>query len=335
MRVRLTLVALLISAAAVAAGARQQNPFLGAWNIAGTGPDSANVYWLDVKEDGGRLSGMFLNRTSSPVVLGIVRIENGELIFRMGTPEKPTGPEFRARIENGKLVGHHTVVQGGRGRQSGDPAAPPPPPPTERVINWVGVRPPVWPAANANGRHTYGAPVTLFDGVSLDMWGVQNPGRPMGWSIVDGVLTNAPSANNLVSKQTFTNFKVDAEYKLAAKSNSGIYLRGRYELQLLDDYGANDDPVHGHMAIYGRTPPLVNASKPADEWQAMEAVIVGNRVTVTLNGQRMHDNAVILGITGGALDGDELAPGPLMVQGDHSQVWIRKLVVTPIVTPGR
>ena len=84
------------------------------------------------------------------------------------------------------------------------------------------------------------------------------------------------------------------------------------------------------MAIYGRTAPSVRAGKGPDEWQSMEAIVVANRVTVILNGQRVHDNAVIEGITGGALDNDELAPGPILVQGDHSKVWVRKLVVTPI-----
>jgi hypothetical protein len=153
----------------------------------------------------------------------------------------------------------------------------------------------------------------------------------MGWSIEDNVMTNGDGGNNLVSHQTFTNFKVEAEYRLGENSNSGIYLRGRYELQVLDDYGRTEGRADlGHMAIYGRTAPSVNASKPIGEWQAMEAVLVGNRVTVTLNGQRVHDNAIIGGITGGALDANETAPGPIMVQGDHSGVWIRRLVVTPI-----
>jgi hypothetical protein len=86
------------------------------------------------------------------------------------------------------------------------------------------------------------------------------------------------------------------------------------------------------MAIYGRTAPRVNASRPVGEWQTMEAVVVGNRVTVTLNGQRVHDDAVIEGITGGALDANETEPGPLLVQGDHSGVWIRRIVITPIVS---
>ena len=329
--------------------AQQTNPFLGRWNMTGTGTDAANVYWLEITEEQGTLKGMFLNRVGNPVPLTLVKIDGAELVFQEGSAERPRGPEYRARIEDGKLVGRHAVQIGGRGRRGADPAAtatttptptPTPPPPTERIVNWVGVRPPVWPERNANGNHEYGTPVVLFDGTaadaSLDAWGIQNPNRPIGWSVVDGAMTNVRGANNLVSKATFQDFKIEAEYKLSEGTNSGIYLRGRYELQILDDAASTTGrPDLGHMAIYGRTPPSVKASKPAGEVQTMSAVIVGNRVTVTLNGQRVHDNAIIHGITGGALDNKEAEPGPLLIQGDHYPVSIRKIVVTPIVTPGR
>jgi hypothetical protein len=238
---------------------------------------------------------------------------------------------YRAKLEAGRLVGHHTItVGGGRGRNT-DPNAPPPPPPTTREVSWIGTRPPAWPAANANAPQAWGTPVVLFDGTSLDTWGVQNPSRPLGWTLANGVMSNEAGANNLVSKQKFQNFKVEAEYRLTDHSNSGIYLRGRYELQLLDDAAdTTTAPILRHMAIYGRKPTDVNASKPAGEWQTMSAVIVANRVTVVLNGQTVHNNAIIEGITGGALDNDELAPGPLMVQGDHTGVSFRKIVVTPV-----
>jgi hypothetical protein len=326
MRVLISTV-LLLAAAIVPTAARQQNPYLGAWNLTGTGPDSANVYWLEIKDTGGALSGMFLNRTSSPFALAVVKIENGELVFQGGKPGAPTGPEYRAKLEGGKLIGHHTVSQ----RAPGSDTA------TQRTVNWVGVRPPSWPASNANGKHTYGKPVVLLDGKTLDAFVGQNANRPLGWAIVDGVATNTPPANNLVSKEKFKDFKIEAEYKLAPKGNSGIYLRGRYELQLYDDLTGdpNTQPQHKHMAIYGRTPTITEASKPAGEWQTMEAIIVGNRVTVMLNGQKVHDNAVILGVTGGALDNDELAPGPILIQGDHEQVWVRKVIVTPITAAGK
>jgi hypothetical protein len=339
MRLALPLVAFALGAV-LPTGAAQPNPFLGAWNINGTGPDSAIIMWLEVTEQDGQLRGMFLNRVGNPAPLGTVRIEDRELVFRTGRADNPTGPEYRAVVEDGRLIGRHSVTQGGGGRRGNpDPNAPPPPPPTQRVVNWVGVRPPVWPPSDANATHTYGTPVRLFDNASLDMWGVQFPNRPIGWRIEDDAMTNAhdttlgdrrAAGNNLVSKEKFLNFKLEAEYKLAEGSNSGIYLRGRYELQILDDINGTGRPDLGHMAIYGRTPPLLKASRPAGEWQTMEAVLVGNRLTVTLNGQRVHDNAVVLGVTGGMLDNDELAPGPIMVQGDHSDIWIRKLVLTPI-----
>jgi hypothetical protein len=176
--------------------------------------------------------------------------------------------------------------------------------------------------------------VELFDGKSLDTWNLQMANRPSGWSIVDGAMTNEAKANNLVSKQTFKDFKINAEYKIEPGSNSGIYLRGRYELQVLDDFGKAPES-HGHMAIYAWVAPSVNATKPVTEWQVMEAVIVGNKVTVTLNGQKVHDNATIQAITGGALDADETAPGPLLIQGDHNRVSYRRIVITPVTSTAR
>ena len=332
----LLVVALLLMVSAPRA--EQANPFLGAWNITGTGPDSANVYWLEIKDDAGKLSGLFLNRSGHPLPLAVVKVENGELIFQSGTPEKPSGPEYHAKIEGGKLVGHHVVTMRGRAGAAGAPT----PAPTERTINWVGVRPPVWPPSNANGTHTYSTPVVLYDESMKDkdpaaLFDVQNTRSPINWLIEDGLLTNkAPGGNNIISKQKFTDFKVQVEYKLEPKSNSGIYLRGRYELQVLDDLtDTTTEKFLTQMAIYGRTAPSTLASKAPGEWQSMEAILVGNRVTVTLNGQRVQDNVAIGGITGGALDNDELSPGPLMIQGDHGRIWLRKVVVTPITKAGK
>ena len=122
-------------------------------------------------------------------------------------------------------------------------------------VKVTGERPPAWGACDANASHALGKPVTLFDGKSLDAWDVQAKTRPIGWSIDDGVMTNEPKANNLVSKEKFRDFRLDAEYKLSEKGNSGIYLRGRYEMQVLDDFGRTDDRVHGHLAIYARQGP--------------------------------------------------------------------------------
>ena len=284
--------------------------FLGRWNLTGTGPDGNAVYWLELAVENGQLTGRFLNRGGSPVKLAAAEVKDDELVFTTTAPEGRTGQTFRARRKGDGLEG--STISG------------------ERTIAFTGARPPAWPPANANGAHTYGTPVELFDGKALDTWALQNPNRPSGWTIVDGAMTNEAKANNLVSKQTFKDFRIQAEYKIEPGSNSGIYLRGRYELQVLDDFGKAPES-HGHMAIYAWVAPRVNATRPPAEWQAMEAVIVGNKVSVTLNGQKVHDNATIQAITGGALDANETQPGPIMLQGDHGKVWYRKVTVTPIV----
>jgi hypothetical protein len=320
--------AIAASAIALSLAFSSQTPqaLLGKWNLTGLGEDTAYVYWLEVKDEGGRLSGMFLNRTSSPFALTDVRVSGNELVFVQGGRGGRPGITYTARLENGRLIGQHTLPAQGQGETATAP----------RLVRWIGTRPPAWRDVNANGAHTFGAPVSLFDGSSLEAWTVQHTDRPMNWEIVEGALTNGERANNLVSVRKFGDFKVEAEYKLGEKSNSGVYLRGRYELQLLDD--VSDTTTRrdlAHMAIYGRTAPRVNASKPAGEWQTMTATIVGNRLSATLNGQVVHDNAVIDGITGGALDNDEAAPGPILIQGDHTKVWFRRVVVTPITRTGR
>jgi hypothetical protein len=302
-----------LAAAAVITARADDKAFLGRWNLTGTGADSNAVYWLELKDEGGQLSGMFLNRGGSPVKLASVKVEGDELVFTTAAPEGRTGQTFRAKRKGDGLEGSTTT--------------------DNRTIAFTGARPPKWPAANADGKHTYGTPVELFDGKTLDTWNLQIANRPSGWSIVDGAMTNEKGANNLVSKQTFKDFKIQAEYKIEPGSNSGIYLRGRYELQVLDDFGKAPE-THGHMAIYAWVAPAVNATRPASEWQAMEAVIVGNKVTVTLNGQKVHDNATIQAITGGALDANETQPGPIMLPGDHGNVWYRQVTVTPIVKAG-
>jgi hypothetical protein len=318
-RLRLFGAAALFAAAAAwlaPLGAQTQNPFLGRWNLIGTGENAGAVYWLEVKEEGGKLSGLFLNRSSSPFPLPQIRIENGELIFNPRGPKPESlGPEFRARIEGGKLTGSVQMPKVG-------------------TRTFYGVRPHKWAPVNANAKHAYAAPVELFDGKTLDAWEVQHKARPIKWSIVEGVMVNEPpQANNLISKQTFKDFRIVAEYKLDKESNSGIYVRGRYELQVLDDFG-KDPNKNSHLSIYGWTPPLINASKPAGEWQTVDAIVVGNKITVTLNGQKVHDNATLEAITGGALDANETEPGPIMLQGDHGKVWYRKVTVTPITRAG-
>jgi hypothetical protein len=297
--------------AAVSAGA-QSDPFLGKWDITATTPAGSYPYWLEVREESGQLVGYFLNRGGSVTRLPEIAIEGRELVFSVGpNKDKPEAvkPVHRARVENGRLIGELTTATG--------------------KVSWVGVRPPNWGTYDANAAHERGATVALFNGRDLTGWRFQFGDKPGGWTVTDGILSNEKDGNNIISTQAFENFRLVVEYRLEPKSNSGIYLRGRYELQVLDDAGT--EPVAtGHMGIYSRVRPTVNAGKPAGEWQTADITLVGNRVTVLLNGTKVHDNAAIDGITGGALDADEGAPGPIMIQGDHSRIWIRRIELTPI-----
>jgi hypothetical protein len=381
MRVRMVVVGVLLAASALSA---QQNPYVGRWNITGTGPDTDKIYFLEVKQNGAELQGLFLDRSAHATPVSWIRVENGELAWQYGgggetLPKPACGPLYRARLENGKLIGHHTTPgdpcpqRGARAAGAGAtaPAAGAPPattpsatapaatapsatapaataaaqrPPVQpREIHWVGVRQPVWPPSNANGNHTYGKPVVLVGpGVGKDVWTGIKPTCVDRWSIVDGVLKNEtpkpgePPTCNPYSKEKFKDFKVNAEFNLDEGQNSGFYIRGRYELQLM--LGENASPAtegrQALMAIYGWKKADVYAAKPAGEWQELEAIVVGNHITATLNGKRVHDNAVLPAFTGGALDNDELAPGPIMIQGDHSHVAFRKIVVTPITKAG-
>ena len=358
MRVKLTVLALLAAASAVAIGQQGQNPFVGRWNLQGTGPDTDKVYWLEITQKGDQLEGRFLNRSAHATPLAWVRVEGNELVFQYGrgegTPESPVeacGPIYRARAENGKLTGHHTpapcnlpprgranapVAANAPAAATAPPATAKPPAPPAKEINWVGTRQPTWPPSNANGKHAFGTPVVLVGpGVGLDVWSGATAEKSGGWKVVDGILMNEPPTYNPISKEKFKDFRIETDFKLDEGQNSGLYLRGRYELQLSLGPG---NPLtagrQGLVSIYGWKAADVYAGNPAGEWQALDATVVGNRLTATLNGKKVHDNAVLPAMTGGALDNDELAPGPIMIQGDHSRVSFRKMVVTPIVKAG-
>ncbi len=180
----------------------------------------------------------------------------------------------------------------------------------------------------AQRQRKWGEPIQLFNGKDLVGWRPRDPNRGFHWSVKDGVLVNRPPDQDIISEKTFQDFKLHVEFNMGRRSNSGIYLRGRYEMQLLDDFGRRPGP-HSNCAIYSRLAPSVNASKAAGEWQALEATLVGRWLTVVLNGQTVLDNVHLDGITGGALDPNESEAGPLTFQGDHGLVRFRKIAVQP------
>lgn len=183
-------------------------------------------------------------------------------------------------------------------------------------------------AVSGERRRQWGEPIELFNGKDLNNWLPRDPRAASKWYVEDGVMVNTAPDIDLHTSQVFDDFKLYVEFKMDKNSNSGIYLRGRYETQLLDDYGRGTES-HGNGSVYSRLAPTKNASKPALEWQTIDITLIGRWLTVVLNGETIIDNQHLDGITGGALNSFESEPGPIMVQGDHGRVWFRKVTISP------
>jgi hypothetical protein len=171
----------------------------------------------------------------------------------------------------------------------------------------------------------------LFNGKDLTGWKLRNPGGQPSWSVKDGLLVNEVSAGkhgtDLVSEQKFRDFTLRYEYKIPKGANSGVYLRGRHEIQVLDDYERGTPSKGGNGAIYNIAPVSKFASKPAGEWQTAEATIKGDKVSLVLNGEKVHDNVTVDKATGSEIDRNIDQPGPIMLQGDHGSISFRKIEI--------
>jgi hypothetical protein len=169
-------------------------------------------------------------------------------------------------------------------------------------------------------------PRPLLQENSLSGWVPQTGNRENQWFVEDGVLTSPASGVNLMTEEKFMDFKLHIEFRYPEGSNSGVYLRGRYEVQVEDSYGKEPNS-HYLGGVYGFLMPNENAAKKAGEWQSYDITLVGRRVTVVANGKTIIHNQIIPGITGGALDSRESEPGPLYLQGDHGPVEYRNITI--------
>ena len=209
-----------------------------------------------------------------------ISVEKGKLT--LGFRHKDNGKEIHdiltARLEGGKLIG--TTTREG----SAEPAR-----------HWIGVRAPeIKDQDDASWRES--KPVQLFNGKNTTGWRSLTPNKPLGWTVEGGILKSTGGASNLVTVQKFWNYQLHVEFRLGKGSNSGLGLRARYEVQILDDYGKPAN-THGNGALYSRILPNENASKPAGEWQTYDIRLVGRQVTVTLNGKTIIDKGIIEGLT--------------------------------------
>ena len=206
-------------------------------------------------------------------------------------------------------------------------------------IKFTGKKSPELPDPTDLSQIKYGESVTLFNGKDLTGWKIIDPESKNGFKVEDGVLINDPVQpeegphiryGNLRTVQEFGDFNLEIDVNVPKGSNSGIYLRGIYEVQVSDSYGRELDSHH-MGGIYSRIAPTVSAEKPAGEWQTFDITLCDRHVTVNLNGTMIINNQPLLGVTGGALTADEFSPGPIYLQGDHGKVSYRNIVLTPIV----
>jgi hypothetical protein len=202
-----------------------------------------------------------------------------------------------------------------------------------------GKRIPDVPAAPDMAAVKFGEAIDLFNGKNLDGWELTDKNAVNGWSVKDGLLVNDPAQEegkphknygNLRTVKQFEDFNLKVELRVGKDQNSGIYLRGIYEVQVADTYGRGLDS-HNMGGIYSRITPTQSAEKPAGEWQTYDITLVNRHVTVILNGKKIIDNQPLLGCTGGALWSDEFRPGPIYLQGDHTGVEYKTLVLRPVV----
>jgi len=176
----------------------------------------------------------------------------------------------------------------------------------------------------------------LFNGKDLTGWKFKG-GTNTSWEAEDGVLANLREKDgqkrrgvDIYTEKTFDDFQLHIEFKVPKGGNSGVYLRGRKEIQVHDSFGV-EKPGPGHCGgLYGKAGAKVNSCKPAGEWNSFDVTIVGNVITVYLNGQLIQDKVELAGNTGGALPGKDGEPGSLMMQGDHTSVWYRNIWIKPL-----
>jgi hypothetical protein len=317
---RTLLVLSLLAAVPAISADRDYN---GRWDI--TAATGARAWWLELTGVGtANPSGSFVSAYGGDLnKIDTISVQDGELHFTILAPKpNPNRPPkgnrpplhnsiFAAHLSGAKLEG--TLQLEGSDR-----------PPTQ----WTGVRAPAI-AEKDDGTWKKGKPIALFNGKDIAGWKALNPALPLTWTVEDGVLRNAPPTSDILSEQKFWNFELHVEFRIREHSNSGIGLRGRYEIQVLDDYG-QPPQSHGAGALYSRVAPSVNASKPVGQWQTYDIRLVGRDLTVVFNGQKVLDHVHVDGLTAIATNSDEGEPGPFIIQGDHSYVEIKSFVVTPL-----
>nr|WP_299382141.1 DUF1080 domain-containing protein [Allomuricauda sp.] len=285
------------------------SPLEGRWDLEVEFKGKTVPSWLEVRKSGtATLIGRYVSYNGSARPISeVVATEDG-FSFSIPRQWEPEGEDMKieGKLEGNSLSGTMTYTDGS-------------------VHQWKGVRSPEMPY---NDNPEWDEPTDIFNGENLFGWHTDGKGE---WTVKDGILTNSTPGANLITDDKFLDFKLHAEFRYPEGSNSGIYLRGRYEVQIADNHGLEPSDIY-FGGVYGFLEPNENAASPANEWQTYEITLIGRRVTIVANGKTIISDQTIPGITGGALDSREWQPGPIMIQGDHGPVEFRKLTITQVKT---
>jgi hypothetical protein len=286
---------------------------LGRWNLTVEDPAGAYPSWLEVRlRTEGELMGRFVGRVGSARYLSAVDFAEGRVRFRVPLQYERGTDDLRFEgTQQGERIEGTTRTEDGA------------------AVRFTAVRAPTLLRPTVA---EWNAPASLSNGRDLAGWLPRSDEHAGCWRVQEGVLAATPPCVDLVTAATFDDFRLHVELKYPQGSNSGVYLRGRYEIQIQDDAGEALDPLRVG-GVYGFIAPSVAAARPPGEWQTLDVELVGRYVTVVLNGTTIIQAQEIPGITGGALDSDERAPGPIMLQGDHGAIEFRNLTIATARVP--
>ena len=310
-----------------AAVALAENPYVGRWALTIPGGGAG---WLGVEEKDGALKSSILWGGGSVVPTTSTKIEGGKLIVTRvskGKNAKKNADEQTIETITATASGDDLKLTTAKKKEDGKEFA---------QAEFTGKRIPPVPAAPDLKKVKFGEPVSLFNGKDLTGWKLLHEKSDSGWSVVDGILmnrvdkTSGKHFGNIRTEREFEDFNLKLEVRTQKDSNSGIYLRGIYEVQVAESFGKPLDP-HNMGALYSRITPSVAAERPIGEWQTFDITLVDRHLTVILNGKTIIDNQPVLGCTGGAMTSDEFKPGPIYLQGDHTNIDYRNIVLRPVV----
>ena len=280
--------------------------FEGRWDITIDANGKQLPSWLEINHSGLKtLVGHYVGVTGSARPISKVNVDGEKFSFAI-PPQWENGNED-LRVE---------------GTMNGDGISGTLTTPEGKTYNWTGVRAP----ALKSKAISWGAPVKLFNGKDLTGW--EASGQTNQWVAENGILKSPKSGSNLYSTRKFKDFKLHLEFRYPKGSNSGVYLRGRYEVQIMDSKGSPAS-VGDLGAVYGFIMPNDMVAKAPGEWQTYDITLNGRFITLVANGKTIISNQEIPGITGGALDSKEGEAGPILFQGDHGPIEYRNIVVTP------